>query len=579
TTALELLGRALLGVLSLPRLCWRYTGPGVRPVARAIVWGPLTATRLLLAGSNRVYPRVVSWAVDHIAPVLLVALACVALLYLSATRLDSELLPEVFQGEFTIEVALPVGTPLEATEEILAPVAAAILAERAQIETFIVQLGYDATDAQSFEEGEHTARFKVLLVPSRDNQAAEREVADRIRARLDRVPDLEARLVRPVLFSFKTPVEVEVYGDDLRDLRIAADRVRAEMEAMGVLTDVEATLRKGAPEVLIEYDRERLLRYGLDIGEVARQVRDQVRGRSTTRYNVDDRRIPIVVRLRGSDRASVDDVERLIVDPKGSGQVTLGAIASIGLGEGPSEVRRIDGQRVAVVRANLAAGATLGGVVETLERRLGEAVDWPKGVSFAVTGQSEEWEHSRRSLLIALALAMFLVYVVMAAQFESLLYPLIIMVSIPLAFVGTFVTLGAIGMSLSIVVFLGMIMLAGIVVNNAIVLVDYVNVLKRRGMATREAVIQAGIVRLRPILMTTATTVLGLVPMAIGLGDGAEIRRPLAVTVISGLVVSTALTLVVIPTLYVAADRGRDLVFAALGRTAPAGDDRDREVE
>ena len=574
TTILELIGRMLLGILSLPRLFWRYAGVVIRPVAGALVWLPLTATRKMLEASNRIYPRIIGWCVDHVAPVLLVSLGFVGVLYFSAARLDSELLPEVFQGEFTIEVALPVGTPLEATEQILTPVATAILAERENIETLIVQLGYDATDAQSFEEGEHTARFKVLLVESRDNEASEREVADRIRAKLDRIPDLEARLVRPVLFSFKTPIEVEVYGDDLRELRITADRVRAEMEAMGSLADVEATLRKGSPEVLIEYDRERLLRYGLDIGAVARQVRDQVRGRSTTRYNVDDRRIPIVVRLRTVDRASVDDIERLVVDPKGSGQVTLGAIAGVKLGEGPSEVRRVDGQRVAVVRANLADGATLGGVVTALEDRLAVAIDWPDGITFAVTGQSEEWQRSRSSLLIALLLSIFLVYVVMAAQFESLLYPLIIMASIPLAFVGTFVTLAAIDMSLSIVVFLGMIMLAGIVVNNAIVLVDYINVLKRRGADAREAVLKAGVVRLRPILMTTATTVLGLVPMAIGLGDGAEIRRPLAITVISGLIVSTALTLVVIPTLYVAADRVRDRVFAALGRV-PGDPDAD----
>jgi HAE1 family hydrophobic/amphiphilic exporter-1 len=580
TTVLELVGRAILLVLSLPRLSWRYVGKVVRPAAKGLVWLPLLATRKTLEVCNRVYPRVIAWAVDHVGAVLLMSAVFLGVLYMSVVRLDSELLPEVFQGEFTLEVALPVGTPLEATEDILEPVEKAILAEREHIDTLIVQLGYDATDAQSFEEGEHTARFKVLLVPSRDNEATEREVAARIRAKLDRIPDLEARLVRPVLFSFKTPIEVEVYGDDLRELRIAADRVRDEMEAMGLLTDVEATLRKGAPEVLIEYDRERLLRYGLEIGDVARQVRDQVRGRSSTRYNVDDRRIPIVVRLRDADRASVDDIQRLVVDPKGSGQVTLGAIAGVQLGEGPSEVRRVDGRRVAVVRANLEAGATLGGAVTALEERLAESIEWPDGLTWAVAGQSEEWERSQSSLLIALALSIFLVYVVMAAQFESLLYPLIIMASIPLAFVGTFVTVLAIDMSISIVVFLGMIMLAGIVVNNAIVLVDYVNILKRRGMKTREAVIQGGVVRLRPILMTTATTVLGLLPMAIGLGDGAEIRRPLAITVISGLVVSTALTLVVIPTLYMAADQARERVFAVFGRTPDddrVADDGDEE--
>ena len=191
-------------------------------------------------------------------------------------------------------------------------------------------------------------------------------------------------------------------------------------------------------------------------------------------------------------------------------------------------------------------------------------------MTFYVAGQNQEWERSRGSLLLALALSVFLVYVIMAAQFESLVQPLVIMLTIPLAFLGTVVTLWVLDISLSVVVFLGMIMLAGIVVNNAIVLVDYINTLRQRGMDRAEAIVTAGSVRLRPILMTTATTVLGLAPMALGLGDGAEIRTPMAIAVISGLLVSTVLTLLVIPSVYSMIDRARE---AALGRapvTAPA---------
>jgi HAE1 family hydrophobic/amphiphilic exporter-1 len=171
-------------------------------------------------------------------------------------------------------------------------------------------------------------------------------------------------------------------------------------------------------------------------------------------------------------------------------------------------------------------------------------------MSFSITGQNEEWERSKGSLYLALALSLFLVYVIMAAQVESLLQPLIIMVTIPLAFFGSAAGLFLLGKSVSIVVFLGLIVLAGIVVNNAIVLVDYANTLRARGLGLREAVVQAGAVRLRPILMTTATTVLGLIPMALGLGDGAEIRTPMALTVIFGLTSSTVLTLIVIPSIY-----------------------------
>ena len=189
-------------------------------------------------------------------------------------------------------------------------------------------------------------------------------------------------------------------------------------------------------------------------------------------------------------------------------------------------------------------------------------IEWPADMSFLISGQNEEWQRSRDSLYLALALSLFLVYVIMAAQFESLIHPLVIMVTIPLAFLGTVVALKALGMNLSIVVFLGMIMLAGIVVNNAIVLVDYINTLRKRGIPRDEAIVKAGAVRLRPILMTTATTVLGLAPMAFGLGDGAEIRAPMAVAVISGLISSTALTLIVIPTVYSLMDK---LVSGLLG--------------
>jgi HAE1 family hydrophobic/amphiphilic exporter-1 len=374
-------------------------------------------------------------------------------------------------------------------------------------------------------------------------------VIERLRAAFAEIPDLDARVVRPVLFSFKTPIEVEVHGDDLALLRRYAGRARDEMAALGELADVETTLRAGAPEVQIVYNRDLLARYGLNIQQVAELVRNSIKGFEATRFNLKDRRIPILVRFELEDRQTVEDVRDLVVNPdraEGERPIPLSAVAAVTLGEGPSEVRRIDGRRVALVRSNIARGS-LGAAVER--------IDWPPAMTFFITGQSREWERSRASLLLALGLSIFLVYVIMAAQFESLLQPLVIMFTIPLAFFGTFLALWALGISLSIVVFLGMIMLAGIVVNNAIVLVDYVNRLKRRGLSRDEAVVTAGTVRLRPILMTTATTVLGLTPMALGFGDGAEIRTPMALAVISGLVTSTVLTLLIVPTVYALVDR------------------------
>ena len=233
--------------------------------------------------------------------------------------------------------------------------------------------------------------------------------------------------------------------------------------------------------------------------------------------------------------------------------IRLSAVAEIEVHEGPSEIRRIDQQRAVLISANV-SGIDLGTMTAMIQRAL-ETMEVPQDVSMVIGGQNKEMETSLNSLTFALGLAIFLVYIVMASQFESFLHPFVIMFSIPLALIGVIVILFLTGIPLSVVVFLGVIMLAGIVVNNAIVLVDYINHLRRSGLSKLEAIVQAGEVRLRPILMTTSTTVLGLLPMALGLGDGAEIRTPMAITVVAGLISSTLLTLVIIPTVYSLMDR------------------------
>ncbi|MEZ5312796.1 MAG: efflux RND transporter permease subunit [Thermoanaerobaculia bacterium] len=375
-------------------------------------------------------------------------------------------------------------------------------------------------------------------------------MAGRLRARLAAIPDLEHRMTRPVLFSFRTPIEIEIHGEDLDALKAKSAEVERTLAALPELADVASTLRAGAPEVEIVYDRERLAQSGLAIGTVAEAVRDLVRGSEATLFNLKDRRIPVIVQLAEEDRRTVEDVRDLVVNADGGRPIPLSSIADVRLGEGPSEVRRVDGRRVALVGANLKPGVALGTAVGALEKALSTGVEWPPEMTYFVTGQNEEWQRSASSLYLALGLSIFLVYVIMAAQFESLVHPLVILFTIPLAFFGSVMALLVTGVSLSVVVFLGMILLAGIVVNNAIVLVDYINVLRARGVERRAAIATAGGVRLRPILMTTGTTVLGLLPMALGLGDGAELRTPLALTVIAGLSMSTLLTLVVIPVVY-----------------------------
>lgn len=498
---------------------------------------------------HRSYPRAINWALDHPRAVMAGVLLCGWITWETGRRLDTELLPEVHQSEFTFEVSLPVGTPIEKTSAALDEVEKAILANKQDIKTLLVTFGFDTTNIRRSDEGEHSARFKVVLESGRDPVATEERVTRRLREYFARVPDVEFRVVRPVLFSSKTPIVVEIQGDDLAKLKTLSRQAEARLAELPALADVEASLRSGAPEIQVSYHREKLATYNLNIGTVARQVRDMVKGFEATRFNLKDRRIPIVARLDEPARSHVEDIGQLVVNPGGAQPIRLAAVADLKIGEGPSEVRRISGRRVALIQANIASGS-LGGAVRQIQDTLQQKIQWPADMTFSITGQNEEWQRSRGSLYLALGLSMFLVYVIMAAQFESLLQPLIIMLTIPMAFFGSAVGLWALGAHVSIVVFLGLIVLAGIVVNNAIVLVDYTNTLCGRGIALREAIVQAGSVRLRPILMTTGTTVLGLIPMALGLGDGAEIRTPLALTVMFGLMSSTVLTLIIIPVIY-----------------------------
>jgi hydrophobic/amphiphilic exporter-1 (mainly G- bacteria), HAE1 family len=560
-TLLECVGWVLIGTLR--GLLWvllRVVVPAISRVAHLLLAPVSRVARSAIDRLTAVYPRLLGHILARPIPVFAFIALGAWITWLAAARIETELLPEVHQGEFTLEVSLPVGTPIEETSTRLSQVEQAILDNPEEIQTLIVSYGYDVTNLKRSDEGEHTARFKVILGSQRDPIGTEERVRHRLRTLFADLPDVEVRITRPVLFSTRAPLVVEIEGDNLATLRQIAQAAVDVLAPLPALADVETTLRRGAPEIQITYDRDRLAVYDLSIQTVAHQVRDMVKGFEASRFNLKDRRVPIVVRLDEADRGHLDDIARLIVNPGADRPIPLSAIADLALGEGPSEIRRIDGRRVALIQANLGEGS-LGGAVRQMDQALRTQVTWPADLRYRITGQNEEWERSEGSLYLALGLSLFLVYVIMAAQFESLLQPLIIMVSIPLAFFGSLLGLTLLGVNLSIVVFLGLILLAGIVVNNAIVLIDYANTLKRRGLDRREAIIRAGTVRLRPILMTTATTVLGLLPMALGLGDGAEIRTPMALTVIFGLASSTVLTLVIIPLVYYLLDGLRERVL------------------
>ena len=277
----------------------------------------------------------------------------------------------------------------------------------------------------------------------------------------------------------------------------------------------------------------------------------------------------MLVRLRESERSSVEDIRRLIVNPTGGKPVELGSVAQVVAATGPSEIHRTDQRRVAIVSANL-RDIDLGAAITEVEQMV---ADNPLGtdVGMRIGGQGEELAESVRSLLFAFGLAVFLVYLVMASQFESLLHPFVILFTIPLALVGAIAALLLTRSPVSVVVFIGLILLVGLVVKNAIILIDKVNQLRESGVAKHEALVEGARSRLRPIMMTTLTAVFGFLPLALAFGEGAEVRSPMAITVIGGLLVSTLLTLVVIPVVYDLLDRKPDEHYLRRGQRARRG--------
>ena len=325
------------------------------------------------------------------------------------------------------------------------------------------------------------------------------------------------------------------------------------MSASDRFTDIKTTVEQGNPEIQIVFDQERAAKLGLAVRDIADRVVANVRGELATRYTWRDKKIDVLVRSVDTRRSSVEEIRNLIVNPLSERPVTLDAVADVSIARGPAEIRRVAQERVAIVTANVAYGDLGAAALEAGD--IISRTPMPNGVTAMVSGQSEEMENSFRSMQFALALAVFLVYLVMASQFESLIHPFVILFTIPLALVGAVLALFVTGTTINIVAFIGVIMLAGIVVNNAIVLVDLINQLKQQGKERFEAIMEAGNARLRPILMTSLTTALGLLPMALGFGEGSEVRTPMAITVIGGLLVSTLLTLLVIPVVYSIMDR------------------------
>jgi HAE1 family hydrophobic/amphiphilic exporter-1 len=506
------------------------------------------------------YHRVLPKALDRPAPILGAAAVAFVLAMAVAMTLGTDLIPQLAQDRFEMTAKLPPGTQLRDTDALVRAVQQAHDGD-ADVETLYGVSGTGTRlDANPTESGENVAKLTVVLGDqySREIEAA---VTERMRKTMAAYPDIQVKFGRPELFSFSTPLEIELRGQDLPSIERAGRRLAELMQGSAHFADVKSTVQQGYPEVQILFDQQRAAALGLTTRQIADQVVRQVRGEVATRYSFRDRKIDVLVRGREQDRASVADIRRIIVNPQSERPVTLDSVADVVETIGPSEIHRADQTRVAVVSSNL-RGIDLGTAVQEV-RDLVQKNPLGADIRLGFGGQSEELDSSIRSLLFAFGLALFLVYLVMASQFESLLHPFVIMFSVPLAIVGAVGALWLSGSPISVVVFIGLILLVGIVVKNAIVLIDKVNQLREEGVGKREAICRGAESRLRPIAMTTLCTLFGFAPLAFFGGDGAEVRAPMAITVIGGLAVSTLLTLVVIPIVYNLLDRRSDANYLA----------------
>jgi hydrophobic/amphiphilic exporter-1 (mainly G- bacteria), HAE1 family len=515
------------------------------------------------AGAERGYLKLLPSALAHPGKVLgLAALAFVGTMAL-VPMLGADLIPQLAQDRFEMTAKLPAGTPLKQTDALVRELQLAHAKDESIVSLYGVSGSGTRLDANPTESGENIGKLTVVMAGGGDAKT-EAAITERLRDSMSTHPGVQVDFARPALFSFSTPLEVELRGQDMATLERAGQALAAMLRNNPHYADVKSTVEEGFPEIQIRFDQERAGALGLTTRQIADVVVKKVRGDVATRYSFRDRKIDVLVRAQEGDRASVESIRRLIVNPGSTRPVTLDAVAEVVATNGPSEIHRADQTRVAVVSANL-RDIDLGGAVREVQQMVADA-PLGAGVGMHIGGQGEELAESARSLIFAFGLAIFLVYLVMASQFESLLHPFVILFTIPLALVGAILALMLTGKPISVVVFIGLILLVGLVTKNAIILIDKVNQLRESGVAKHEALVEGARSRLRPIIMTTLCTLFGFLPLAVAMGEGAEVRAPMAITVIGGLLVSTLLTLLVIPVVYDLLDRRGDAYYRERGR-------------
>ncbi len=478
---------------------------------------------------------------SRIVAVLGVAVAVFALSVVGIARHPKSFFPDNDGDAFTIRMKLPQGTAFSVLDRVARQAEAAASADPDVKNVF-----------GSVRAGDRVL-VGVMLHENRSRHT--KDIQADLRRVLADVPDAEVSLVtHDGGGGSGKPVDVHVLGDDPERLAVLATILSQKLAAVPGAVDVQTSMEKGRPELQVRIDRLRVADRDVSVRAVADVVETAMDGKVVGQYTERGDEVDIRLQYKPTHRNSLTALRDLVVRNDAGGSVVLRDVASIDASRGPVEIRRVDQRRLVEVEANLERGATVGEVARQLEARMRD-VPFPLGYGWEFSGEEQRRAEAFEGLAISLAIAVVLIYMIMAALFESLVQPLVIMATLPLAVAGVYLGLALFGHDLTVPAYIGIIMLAGIVVNNAIVLLDYVNRLRRRGVSRREALALGSAVRLRPILMTAGTTILGMTPMALGLGRGSSVLEGLAAGVVGGLAVSTLLTLLVVPCVYDVVDR------------------------
>ena len=498
------------------------------------------------------YHNLLLQVLNHRWTTVLTAVVLLGSSLLLLPLIGTELLPPSDEGEVRISGEMEVGTRLGLVDRQTRKMEAIVLPAVPEAVSWVVSVGASGWNPGDAAEGS----IRLALTPSAQRERSNVEIASELRQRLaGNIPGMDIRTRAPQgqflldrLLGGDEGLTVDIRGFDLQTLDRLAVRAAEAIEQVDGITDIDISREAGVPQQELRVDRDKAADLGLSVRDVTEVIETAVAGKQAGEYRSGSDAYRILVQLKDAEKRSLEELLDLTLTASTGEQVAIRNLVNVEPGRGPILIERKDQQRVVTVEANI-AGRDLGSVAAEVQERL-QAIPRPGGYDMLVAGNFEEQQKAFQELVTSMLLALVLVYMVMACQYESFLAPLVVMFSVPVAAVGVLVTLFLTQTTLNVQSAIGCIMLGGIVVNNAILLVDQAGQLARQGMSVRDAVAEAGRRRLRPILMTTLTTILGLLPLALGIGEGAEAQAPLARTVVGGMVGSTLITLVLIPAVY-----------------------------